>query len=120
MKRHIIGMERDSDHVYVTGSSNHGCKYPVCGLFALLELGFLLTDLYRGSKAHFSSKDRDDKQEVITVGLQTNAGTRIGSLHVHLSGTFKFFPSRAGREGGYYKNIAQANIPGHIPEDGGE
>ncbi|KAE8139208.1 hypothetical protein BDV38DRAFT_281373 [Aspergillus pseudotamarii] len=68
----------------------------------------------QGSRAHESSKDRDDKEKVITVGLQTNSGTRIGSLHVHLDGTFKFFASRAGREGGYAEKIAQANIPGYI------
>ncbi|KAE8400350.1 hypothetical protein BDV37DRAFT_209628 [Aspergillus pseudonomiae] len=68
----------------------------------------------QGSRAHKSSKDREDKENVITVGLQTNSGTRIGSLHVHLNGTFKFFASRAGREGGYADKIAQANIPGYI------
>ncbi|KAK2810199.1 hypothetical protein FQN50_003169 [Emmonsiellopsis sp. PD_5] len=67
-----------------------------------------------GSYAHLSSKDRSDKQKVITVGLQTHAGTRVGSLHVHIDGTFKFFPSRAGKDGGYGANIAAAAIPGYI------
>lgn len=41
--------------------------------------------------AHKSSKDKDDLQEVITVGLQTKSGTRVGSVHLHVDGTWKFF-----------------------------
>ncbi|KAK2752872.1 hypothetical protein FQN54_008025 [Arachnomyces sp. PD_36] len=70
----------------------------------------------QGALAHRSSKDRNDKQDVITVGLTTSAGTRVGSVHVHLDGSFKFFPSRAGRDGGYDKNILRASIEGHINE----
>ncbi|PGH07919.1 hypothetical protein AJ79_06127 [Helicocarpus griseus UAMH5409] len=69
----------------------------------------------QGSRAHPSSKDRDDKQDSITVGLETHSGTRIGSLHIHLDGTFKFFPSRAGRQGGYDANIVRAGIKGFMP-----
>ncbi|GKZ23614.1 hypothetical protein AbraIFM66951_009889 [Aspergillus brasiliensis] len=71
----------------------------------------------QGAKAHLSSKDRSDPEQVITVGLKTQGGVRVGTLHVHLSGSFKFFPSRAGREGGYDHNIAQANIPGYLAGD---
>ncbi|EFR04872.1 hypothetical protein MGYG_07875 [Nannizzia gypsea CBS 118893] len=73
----------------------------------------------QGSRAHVSSKDRSDNQNVITVGLETHTGTRIGSLHVHLDGTFKFFPSSAGKEGGYGSKIASAGIKGFIPTDSG-
>ena len=31
-----------------------------------------------------------------------------------MDGSFKFLPSRAGREGGYDANIAHAQIDGHI------
>ncbi|RAL00800.1 uncharacterized protein BO80DRAFT_425211 [Aspergillus ibericus CBS 121593] len=68
----------------------------------------------QGAKAHISSKDRTDLEEVITVGLQTQGGLRVGTLHVHLNGSFKFFPSRAGREGGFGTRLAQANIPGYL------
>ncbi|KKA16205.1 hypothetical protein T310_10214 [Rasamsonia emersonii CBS 393.64] len=80
----------------------------------------LLTWFSRGARAHLSSKDRSDRQLVITVGLATNSGTRVGSVHVHVDGTFKFFPSRAGREGGYEDNILRANIEGHIQNLGNE
>ncbi|GLA41061.1 hypothetical protein AnigIFM63309_008905 [Aspergillus niger] len=71
----------------------------------------------QGAKAHVSSKDRSDPEQVITVGLKTQGGVRVGTLHVHLGGSFKFFPSRAGREGGYDHKIAQANIPGYLAGD---
>lgn len=67
--------------------------------------------------AHMSSKDKDDPKEVITVGLQTNSGTRVGSVHLHVDGTWKFFASRAGREGGYAAKIQKANLPGYIPTE---
>ncbi|EHA19765.1 hypothetical protein ASPNIDRAFT_39193 [Aspergillus niger ATCC 1015] len=60
-----------------------------------------------------------DKQMVITIGLSTASGTRVGSVHVHMDGSFKFFPSRIGKEGGYDANISRARIAGHInnPEE---
>ncbi|KAI9929664.1 hypothetical protein ASPWEDRAFT_172672 [Aspergillus wentii DTO 134E9] len=70
----------------------------------------------QGSVAHYSSKDKSDRQKVLTVGLKTNNGTQVGAIHVHVDGTWKLFPNRAGREGGYAANIAKANIPGYIPE----
>lgn len=51
------------------------------------------------------------------MGLQTDSGTRVGSIHVHLDGTWKFFASRAGKEGGFAANIHKANIPGYIPTE---
>ncbi|GAB1196236.1 hypothetical protein APSETT444_005504 [Aspergillus pseudonomiae] len=70
--------------------------------------------LLRGARAHFSSKDKSDHEMVITIGLATTAGMQIGSVHVHVNGTFKFFPSLAGRQGGYDANIARAQIEVHI------
>ncbi|PYH89629.1 hypothetical protein BO71DRAFT_389267 [Aspergillus ellipticus CBS 707.79] len=70
----------------------------------------------RGSVAHFSSKDKDDRQKVLTMGLRTNNGTQFGAIHVHVDGTWKLFPNRAGREGGYAANICWANIPGLITD----
>ncbi|PYH93056.1 hypothetical protein BO71DRAFT_328622 [Aspergillus ellipticus CBS 707.79] len=70
----------------------------------------------QGARAHYSSKDRSDNEKVITVGLATASGTRIGSVHVHMDGSSKFFPSRAGREGGYDTNIARARIEGHMDD----
>ncbi|GIK07237.1 hypothetical protein Aspvir_002895 [Aspergillus viridinutans] len=89
-----------------------GSTNSICNAIEKADARITVADI-QGSKAHPSSKDREDKQQVITVGLHTNAGTRIGSLHVHQDGTFKFFPSRAGRQGGYADNIARANIPGY-------
>lgn len=53
---------------------------------------------------------------MITVGLLTteNSKDRIGSIHVHFDGTFKFFPSRKGDFGKYMEQIRKAGIPGFI------
>lgn len=51
----------------------------------------IITADIQGAMAHKSSKDKDDLQEVITVGLQTKSGTRVGSVHLHVDGTWKFF-----------------------------
>ncbi|RAK93355.1 hypothetical protein BO79DRAFT_284013 [Aspergillus costaricaensis CBS 115574] len=97
------------------GSQNHFCGYLVSDLVPLLSHCRSQTKIScRGAKAHVSSKDRSDPEQVITVGLKTQGGVRVGTLHVHLSGSFKSFPSRAGREGGYDHKIAQANIPGYL------
>ncbi|QSS49782.1 hypothetical protein I7I53_10231 [Histoplasma capsulatum var. duboisii H88] len=49
----------------------------------------------QGGRAHKSSNDPKDPFPVITIGLLTteNSKDRIGSIHVHFDGTFKFFPS---------------------------
>jgi hypothetical protein len=67
-----------------------------------------------------SSRDKSDRRLVITAGLQTNAGTRIGTLHIHLNGIFKFFASRFGKENGYQAIIAQAKIPGYTAAEEGD
>lgn len=51
----------------------------------------------RGAKAHESSRDESDEQKVITVGFYSARGTRVESGHAHEDGTFKHWPSRAGR-----------------------
>lgn len=53
---------------------------------------FILIVLSRGAKAHLSSTDKDDMQEVISVSLLTKAGTSVGAIHLHLDGTWKLFP----------------------------
>ncbi|GLA96481.1 hypothetical protein AtubIFM57143_003948 [Aspergillus tubingensis] len=59
----------------------------------------------QGSKAHFSSNDREDQSLVVTVELKTNAGTRIGTIHIHQDKTLKFLASREGREDLQLKNL---------------
>ncbi|EER27199.1 hypothetical protein CPC735_025350 [Coccidioides posadasii C735 delta SOWgp] len=70
----------------------------------------------QGGRAHKSSNDPKDPFPVITVGLLTteNSKDRIGSIHVHFDGTFKFFPSRKGDLGKYLEQIRKAGIPGFI------
>ncbi|PYI01189.1 hypothetical protein BO78DRAFT_379495 [Aspergillus sclerotiicarbonarius CBS 121057] len=68
----------------------------------------------QGSKAHLSSKDKEDKSLLVTVGLKTDAGIRIGTIHIHQDKSWKFLASRDGKEGGFAELIAQANLPGFI------
>ncbi|OJD10174.1 hypothetical protein AJ78_08704 [Emergomyces pasteurianus Ep9510] len=70
----------------------------------------------QGARAHKSSNDPKDPFPVITIGLLTteNSKDRIGSIHVHFDGTFKFFPSRKGDLGKYLEQIRKAGIPGFI------
>ncbi|EQL29134.1 hypothetical protein BDBG_03990 [Blastomyces gilchristii SLH14081] len=70
----------------------------------------------QGARAHRSSKDRNDSKDVITVALLTATGTRVGSAHFHLDGSFKFFPSRAGKLGGFADNLQKAGL---VVEEGG-
>ena len=56
----------------------------------------LIVDV-RGAKAHKSSKDVNETQEVITIGFFSANGTRVGSAHAREDGTYAFFTSRAGR-----------------------
>lgn len=51
---------------------------------------------------------------MVTAGVHT-VNTRVGTLHVHGDGTFKFFPSRDGRNGKFDVNIREAQIAGYIP-----
>jgi hypothetical protein len=61
--------------------------------FNMLEL---IDDL-RGAKAHTSSKDPTDTDDVITIGFYSQNGTRLLSGHVHADGTYKLAESRAGK-----------------------
>ncbi|KAM5463192.1 hypothetical protein MauCBS54593_007602 [Microsporum audouinii] len=54
----------------------------------------------QGAKAHKSSSDPSDPENVLTLGFFSQNGTRILSGHVHLSGTFKLAESRAGKKKG--------------------
>ncbi|GIJ99640.1 hypothetical protein Aspvir_003641 [Aspergillus viridinutans] len=51
----------------------------------------------QGAKAHKSSKDPTDPDDVITVGFYSQNGTRLLSGHVHADGTYKLTESRAGK-----------------------
>lgn len=53
--------------------------------------------LNRGAKAHKSSKDPNETQDVITLAFYSHKGTRIGSAHAREDGTYTFQASRAGR-----------------------
>ncbi|GIK01781.1 hypothetical protein Aspvir_005822 [Aspergillus viridinutans] len=57
------------------------------------------TALFNGSQAHKSVKDPSDPKQCVTLSMFSEKGTRIGSAHIHEDGTFKDFPSRAGRTG---------------------
>ncbi|KAE8157068.1 hypothetical protein BDV40DRAFT_305494 [Aspergillus tamarii] len=98
-----------------SGSQWQSSTTTTCDLIEKAEPRITQAEL-QGSVAHFSSKDRGDRQKVLTVGLKTSNGTQVGAIHVHVDGTWKLFPNRAGREGGYAANIHKANIPGYIPE----
>lgn len=71
----------------------------------------------RGSRAHQPGRDSEEKQQVVTVGLENNRKMRIGTIHVHLDGTWKFWASRAGKHLGYVKNIMEAGIERLVGED---
>ncbi|RAL06583.1 uncharacterized protein BO97DRAFT_401728 [Aspergillus homomorphus CBS 101889] len=51
----------------------------------------------QGAKAHKSSKDPADPEDVITIGFYSQNGTRLLSGHVHENGTYKLAESRAGK-----------------------
>ncbi|EFQ28085.1 uncharacterized protein GLRG_03229 [Colletotrichum graminicola M1.001] len=51
----------------------------------------------QGAKAHKSSKDPNETQDVITLAFYSHKGTRIGSAHAREDGTYTFQASRAGR-----------------------
>ncbi|MCJ1399439.1 hypothetical protein MMC11_002641 [Xylographa trunciseda] len=55
----------------------------------------------KGSTPHLSHDDPSDKEEVITVEVQSTKGTRLGTCHVHQDGTGKLLPAR-----GFKKELA--------------
>ncbi|KAJ5676438.1 hypothetical protein N7536_012610 [Penicillium majusculum] len=67
-----------------------------------------------GAKAHRSSTDKDDMQEVISVSLLTKAGISVGAIHLHLDGTWKLFSRGHGIKARHTAKIERANLPGYI------
>ncbi|KAH1414973.1 hypothetical protein KXV70_004899 [Aspergillus fumigatus] len=51
----------------------------------------------QGAKAHRSSKDPTDDDDVLTIAFYSQNGTRLLSGHVHEDGTYKLAESRAGK-----------------------
>jgi hypothetical protein len=51
----------------------------------------------RGAKAHKSSNDPTDPEDVITIAFYSQRGTRFLSGHVHERGTYNLTESRAGK-----------------------
>ncbi|KAF9885148.1 hypothetical protein FE257_000674 [Aspergillus nanangensis] len=51
----------------------------------------------QGAKAHKSSKDPSDLDDVLTIAFYSQNGTRLLSGHVHENGTYKLAESRAGK-----------------------
>lgn len=48
--------------------------------------------------------------------LRARRGTQVESIHVHVDGTWKFFPNFVGREDGYDATIGNPNIPGNVSD----
>ncbi|KAL2702645.1 hypothetical protein AAEP93_006943 [Penicillium crustosum] len=71
-----------------------------------------------GAKAHLSSTDKDDMQEVISVTLLTKAGISVGALHLHFDSTWKLFPRGRGVKAGHAPKIKRASLPGCISTNG--
>ncbi|KAI2794150.1 hypothetical protein POX_a00740 [Penicillium oxalicum] len=51
----------------------------------------------QGAKAHKSSKDPSDPDDVLTIAFYSQNGTRLLSGHIHENGTYKLAESRAGK-----------------------
>ncbi|KAE8400565.1 hypothetical protein BDV37DRAFT_286569 [Aspergillus pseudonomiae] len=51
----------------------------------------------QGARAHKSSKDPTDPDDVITIAFYSQNGTRQLSGHVHVDGTYNIAESRAGK-----------------------
>ncbi|KAL3429150.1 hypothetical protein BDV09DRAFT_180876 [Aspergillus tetrazonus] len=51
----------------------------------------------QGAKAHKSSKDPTDDDDVLTIAFYSQNGTRLLSGHVREDGTYRLAESRAGK-----------------------
>ncbi|PYH94470.1 hypothetical protein BO71DRAFT_398840 [Aspergillus ellipticus CBS 707.79] len=51
----------------------------------------------QGALAHESSKDKEEKEKIVTVGFYSVGGTRLLSSHVRRDGSYKSWESRAGK-----------------------
>jgi hypothetical protein len=66
-------------------------------LFTLLWNSHILMGRNRGAKAHKSSRDPSDPDDVLTIAFYSQNGTRMLSGHVHDNGTYRLAESRAGK-----------------------
>lgn len=81
------------------------CRNPVrlvllLAYFALSTLGYLVLADHipsRGTPAHNSSQDKEEKEKIVTVGFYSAGGTRLLPSHVRRDGSFKSWESRAGK-----------------------
>ncbi|KAM3416882.1 hypothetical protein BST61_g8470 [Cercospora zeina] len=55
-----------------------------------------LTSKYRARKLHKSSKDPNEKLDVVTISIHTEKGTRLESDHVREDGTSTKKTTRSG------------------------
>ncbi|EFW13403.1 hypothetical protein D8B26_000007 [Coccidioides posadasii str. Silveira] len=69
-----------------------------------------------GGRAHKSHNDPKDPVLVLSFHLETIKGTRVGGVHMHLDGTWKFFPSLNGKRLGVDQVLNKAGIKGLILE----
>ncbi|KMP05808.1 hypothetical protein CIHG_10237 [Coccidioides immitis H538.4] len=69
-----------------------------------------------GRRAHKSHNDPKDPVLVLSFHLETIKGTRVGGVHMHLDGTWKFFPSLNGKRLGVDQVLNKAGIKGLILE----
>jgi hypothetical protein len=72
----------------------------ITAYFALSIFGYLVLADHissRGTLAHNSSRDKEEKEKIVTVGFYSAGGTRLLSSHVRRDGSFKSWESRAGK-----------------------
>ncbi|EAS34637.3 uncharacterized protein CIMG_05661 [Coccidioides immitis RS] len=84
--------------------------------YVTYSLPRLLTTCYSGRRAHKSHNDPKDPVLVLSFHLETIKGTRVGGVHMHLDGTWKFFPSLNGKRLGVDQVLNKAGIKGLILE----
>ncbi|MCJ1291463.1 hypothetical protein MMC34_003007 [Xylographa carneopallida] len=53
----------------------------------------------KGSRPHLSHDDPSDKEEIITVEMQSENGSRLGTFRVHQDGSGKLLPCRRFKNG---------------------
>ncbi|KAF4230466.1 hypothetical protein CNMCM8980_002689 [Aspergillus fumigatiaffinis] len=51
----------------------------------------------QGALAHPSSRDKEEKEKIVTVGFYSARGTRLLSSHIRRDGSYKSWESRAGK-----------------------
>ncbi|KAB8265974.1 hypothetical protein BDV32DRAFT_42 [Aspergillus pseudonomiae] len=89
-----VNKVRDDIEAQYDGVKEYEIQYaPNPVVLFMLEL----TSLSRGARAHKSSKDPTDPDDVITIAFYSQNGTRQLSGHVHVDGTYNIAESRAGK-----------------------